>query len=246
MCDKCPRCGEVETPWHRYYYCPKNAELQHEDVQRSQHLCRIVSNTPAPSPCFYLRGIIPEHWVTFKAPTEHFEAHCYNLDPGPLACDNTAHVFVDGSGGPNSSFPKLRRCGWGVAQCEKQHLDGAFVPVEAMYGPLPGEAQTVPRAEVLAAAVAIEFWQRSHITVYSDHKPLLDIVHNRPVEKWSFGENSDLWTRLQQAYIAHPHGVSFRKVKSHCTNTDIIMGQITLHEFIGDFLAGKAAGQGAA
>ena len=41
----CERCGSyVESPFHRYYTCEKNRDIDHKDVRDTQHLCHSAAS----------------------------------------------------------------------------------------------------------------------------------------------------------------------------------------------------------
>ena len=78
--------------------------------------------------------------------------------------------FTDGSGGLYSSDPRRRRCGWGIARIFYDPLRPQNNTLTiGWYGALPTQNQTVPRAELWAVIVVIEFAQ-GEITIYSDSK----------------------------------------------------------------------------
>ena len=92
----------------------------------------------------------------------------------------------DGSGGPHSSEPALRRCGFGLA-CIEPHADGHnFDYLGHSFGSVPGK-QTVPRAEATAILQALRHttgnavficdnwgWRRVSIKALgTDHLPMV-------------------------------------------------------------------------
>lgn len=86
----------------------------------------------------------------------------------------SGYYFGDGSGGPYSGIPQLRRAGVGV-----HHVSPEEIPTYSWWQALPGEAQTVPRAELTALvlvalyvhdAAVVDFFTDSKITTNTYHK----------------------------------------------------------------------------
>ena len=71
-------------------------------------------------------------------------------------------MYTDGSGLANG-VPEATRCGWAVVE-----LSPGLWPVRALFGPLPGGCQTVPRAERHAILEALRVGPRG-VEVISDH-----------------------------------------------------------------------------
>ena len=100
-------------------------------------------------------------------------------------------VFSDGSGGEFSSVPSLRRAGWSwvylSADCESLLL--------ARYSGVPGERQTVPRAELTAIIAITERARQPHITIVVDAAYIIKGVRAGERECRSIA-NADLWDRF--------------------------------------------------
>ena len=63
----------------------------------------------------------------------------------------TLRAYTDGSGGKSTSDKRFRTCGWGAV-----FMQNHFVPLIAFCGGLPGQMQTVPRAELAAAEFSVK------------------------------------------------------------------------------------------
>ena len=124
--------------------------------------------------CFWLRGICPLIFTKVDtADIAHTRVYaristvpqCGDWPPG-------TH-FGDGSGGTNSSYPTLRRCGVGLCLLEP----GGIFSFGISYK-LPGEILTVPRAEVSALATLVEHaCEGRHITYIGDNLPVVEMFN---------------------------------------------------------------------
>ena len=114
---------------------------------------------------------MPAEWTEVPPPTHQVITQ---LGEPLTVVGHTIVVFTDGSGGRNSSDPRIRRCGcaWVIA--------GPHAPICGVSGNLMG-LQTVPRAELIAL---IEFVREleihpriTDITIYSDCKMVVDLFN---------------------------------------------------------------------
>ena len=92
-----------------------------------------------------MRGLVPVQWTQQALPTEEVKATgvCTQAD-----LDGSLYWFgTDGSGGPHSNDPRMRRCAWSVVA-----LDSQYQVVGSLARMLTGTANqhTVPRAEARA------------------------------------------------------------------------------------------------
>jgi len=119
-------------------------------------------------PAFWLRGLVPWEW-TFGRVEEEFDLSPIRVQlygpwaSGVWALPANAVAATDGSGGPNSRDPRLRRVGWGAVVS-----NGRLEPIAWASGGVEGP-QTVPRSELQAV-----LWLVSHtsgdVVVYVDAK----------------------------------------------------------------------------
>ena len=136
----CPKCGRPFTLLHILYECewimaahgavPAMWWPFHLDVEQ-QH--------------FWLRGLVPLKWTQQALPTEEVQATGVFTQAD---LDGSLYWFgTDGSGGPHSNDPRMRRCAWSVVA-----LDSQLQVVASLSGMLTGTANqhTVPRAEARA------------------------------------------------------------------------------------------------
>ena len=66
----CPRCNEhLETMHHRVWACRCN--IDHPAFVASEHLKGRAAREMASTPCFWLRGLIPQTWLEPLPPNPH-------------------------------------------------------------------------------------------------------------------------------------------------------------------------------
>ena len=138
----CNRCGQHDdSPLHCYWTCPANADIQHDDIIKSQHLINGACAGSVDFPCLWLRGILPSSFI--HVPDHHLPTDDYQITwVNPTILDSGTY-YGDASGGAYTSFPELRRVGCAFASIDN---DGQLVT--AAHFPLPGTVQTVPRGEL--------------------------------------------------------------------------------------------------
>ena len=123
-------------------------------------------------------------------------------------------VFGDGSGGRYSDDPRKRRCGAAVATVWWCAQSGQWKQGAMKVRPLAGPLQSVPRAETLALAMALEGSSGALLFV-TDHQALLRAWPRRS-RKITGGPNEDLWHRIRQALQSRGEGtVELEWMPSH-------------------------------
>lgn len=124
----------------------------------------------------------------------------------------SGYYFGDSSEGPYSGIPQLRRVGVGV-----HHASPEKVPTYSWWQALPGEAQTVPRAEFTALLlVAINVHDSAAVDLFTDSK-ITSNTYYKGKHRSKFAANADLWVWLFQ--LIEQRGVSVYWMPSH-TDTD--------------------------
>ena len=202
----CPRCGENarETLVHRYYECAANASSGSDDVQRTQHLVHQAQREVERNPALWLRGLgtTPE---AGGGDGQTLPTRVWRLEGGAFqrAAATSSGVLwcaTDGSGGANSSDPRVRRVGWG-AIAYVVGSDLAAIPIGAAWGGVPGR-QTVARAEAHALAEALNLfgkWGFGEIRVSADASYVVGAAEKlrtgAPIDS-----NTDLWQAARQVW----------------------------------------------
>ena len=175
---------------------------------------------------------MPSEWTEVPAPT-HVTViqHGYRLHEAAA----TIVVFTDGSGGKNTSDPRLRRCGWAW------NIPGPNGPTCGVSGNMTGP-QTVPRAELKALIEFIlELEHAQHITdvtIYSDCKMVVDLF-NAGIERCKLSNLWEMWRDFWGPFNSLHHRMksfTILKVKSHSDNvpTDLKYGNDMADKYAGE------------
>ena len=237
----CPRCGqEAEDLLHFFWKCPCNVELQHEDIQRTQHLvqaaCADINHQ-----ALWLRGLPPKAKYPPVPPAPEEEV-CYTY--GDSDSFTAAQKFyTDGSGGARTKDKRLRRCGWSAITAD---LTDPLAPelTSGFFGPLAGPEQSVPRSELHAVLFVLEATQDKEVWVVSDSKYVVDLARSRRSKSLQ-APNGDLWQRYWTAYDLKGGRVKVSKVKAHCDATDVLNGIVTWQDLAGNSFADTLAEEAA-
>ncbi len=111
--------------------------------------------------------------------------------PPPLGSWPSGVYYGDGSGGKYGEIPQARRCGSGLAYLNTENaLDFG------LYYPLPGEVQTVPRAELSILVTLVEIVEdKATIVYFGDNKQVVDLFNKGP-NACAKASNADLYKLL--------------------------------------------------
>eukprot|EP00973_Karenia_brevis_P045411 6290497-Karenia_brevis.AAC.1 len=181
----CQACQEGPgTLKHRHLHCP----VFHP--QRRQHLDPEVFDAAVQQlggDIFWERALYPISHLPYIPPVGVEERRW--MGDEPLAAF-TNDVFLDGSGHNYFWLPSLNRAGWSAAQVDQGKLVGA------MFGTLPGEEQTVPRAELYALRAVLP-WVITPVVIWMDHKNHVDAI--KKGRAWCTSPHrphADLWRKI--------------------------------------------------
>ena len=154
------------------------------------------------------------------------------------------HVFTDGSGGTETKDPRLRRCGYGVAWVLAN--GGMLNTLGGRAGILHGKIQSVARAELLAAVVALELCANAtqQVIIWTDCMFVVNgFARGRRRRHLT---HADLWEKFWRAHDAINPPVLVHKVwRSHVTTAEITAGLVSPLEAYGNEAADKLAARGA-
>ena len=152
--------------------------------------------------------------------------------------------YGDGSGGDLSRYPRARRCGLAIATmtpgCELKY---------GVHSPLPGDIQTVPRAEINAFLLLCELAvPGASILFVTDHQALKTTFEMGP-EHSTKTLNGELYHKAFK-YIQQKNLImSIKWMPSHLNDPDRPPREIPLHvtpgDIIGNSLADELANKGA-
>ncbi len=123
----------------------------------------------------------------------------------PVEVPPSGVIATDGSGGPHSADPRLRRCDWGFVV---RREDGTTIGEGR--GPLRWWKQTVPLAELSAAIEAVRC-TTGDIELLVDNASVVKGINRGPVPKP--GSNAFLWRAFWTA--AGERQIRARKIKAH-------------------------------
>ncbi len=243
------RCGDEETPFHRYWSCPRLGEMVDDDgasiTESTQWLRQEFEGRVGEYSCLWGRGILPRSLV----------------DPGPqLAPDevvidvagdfsgtfgDSAVAYSDGSGGPKHAPSSAPVAGSGLATAH-WHIDGDKLTVRSVAlaaSAVPG-GQTVPRAELWATCVAAgEASRGGGGELRADAAYVVDTWNSEQrLQKARSTANGGLWARLARTTADRDVHLRITKVKAHVKPADIIRNGGSVVDYIGNHLADAAAG----
>ena len=156
-------------------------------VWTSQSARRLSGKRPRASGC---RGLPPRTWTAqyCTLPTEGAAQYVGCSPAQPQLLPSCVVLATDGSGGPFSSEPRLRRCGWAFVAMD---VDGDIVAQG--WGPLEGWRQTVPLSE-LEAATQLAASIQGDLQLYVDASYLVRGVRRGPEYRHQY--HAHQWRRF--------------------------------------------------
>ena len=206
----CPRCqAEAETPFHRFWGCCENVNLDDPEVRAADRLCVRAFREIDDVSCFWTRGLPPAAWTYNRAGLHKLDFREYWAEGGRVCgtVNGTEVIFgSDGSGGKHAGDWRLQRCGWGWVALDKR----TKLPLAAGRGAVPG-AQTVPRAE-LCALIDLAAYSSGPLFVVVDASYLIK-GYQKGKKALQCGPNGDLWFALFR--LLGSRTLTLHKVKSH-------------------------------
>ena len=243
----CPRCGlkTYETALHLIWHCPANAQISDERVVDSQHLISHADQGVQQHPCLWLRGLLPSDLVAINTPVVTQCELTFYGQVVPHTGWEPGHFYTDCSGGPFSSFPPIRRAGFGIAVIrEDDHLYRAEqwdVFLWGAYGPVPGLSQTVPRGELYAILAVVERVKPGETTVSTDSLVNVHSYH-KGRQACMQAENSDLWCQIFSLLDSRGIVLTLKWVKGHADDVDTFLKySVTPQDLIGNMFADMLA-----
>ena len=201
----CEICHEPDTKEHRVCHCPMFAQAR----RKAAWICDRWTSLP---PCLTHHLLVPANAFgpALRAALSGLPAP-YSLIWSTRVLGDRQHLFTDGAG-LFQGHTDLALSAWAVVNATTGYIVAG--------GPLAGLAQTVPRAELTAVLVAIEWTlqQETRATIWSD---ALNVV--KGVQQlldgtfcWDSHENHDLWQQVRATLISCDLDVvRVRHVPSH-------------------------------
>ena len=213
----CKFCGGEDSMEHRHWLCPFTEQFR---TALPRTTADSVSQMP---PCTRERG-----WMVEDPAVGEYKKELLNVPlvfQGPSYWQqhesSTLDLFTDGTC-IAPTVPRARLAAWGVTQRYGHHEDGDFRMVSC--GGLPGQWQTVLRAEIPAVIVAVQIGKAhgGNIHVWCDNKTV--VRRFRQIQQGQFWPtpghpDHDLWGTLKEALLGVEHLYAITKVKSHQTES---------------------------
>ena len=247
----CRRCGLPDSDLHTFWTCPENDNIADAEVAGTQRLIQRAVDESIEYPCLWLRGILPSSLSNvpdeYLAPNE--PSHVYVPYSTPVQeCIVTSGLYYgDASGGSFSAYPKLTRCGVGLCKVDRSTEDRLW----GVQLNLPGQIQTVPRAELFALHFLVnEAVSHSTLEFITDNQKNSE-TFNKGAEYAKNSINADLFKSIF-CNIATKHlTLIVRWIPSHLAEKLAKNPNYVVPEFVSkldikakdwaDELAGKAA-----
>ena len=115
----CKFCGGgLQDEEHMCWKCPVINAKRKASIRRTngKYFDHQTGEIGVGTRCYFMRGLMPAAWTTPGTPPEYFreELGSSNEDKNSLAGyrGHKIQIYTDGSGGENTSDPRLQRCGW--------------------------------------------------------------------------------------------------------------------------------------
>eukprot|EP00438_Fugacium_kawagutii_P015360 Skav226110 [mRNA] locus=scaffold702:148968:153536:- [translate_table: standard] len=188
---KCKFCGEVDSLYHRHWSCSATAwsrqQLQHETMEW-------VAHQPE---CTTHRG-----WCCVSAKALEFKKLLGAIPDTTARWEDdiprvsTLYVFTDGSG-LDPTLPAVRLVAWSWVASEGLSADRFY---HGAQGGVPGQWQTVTRAETCAVISAVKYslQHRQPMVIFSDSGQVVKrfnrLQRGEPCD--DFTCDADLWSVL--------------------------------------------------
>ena len=210
----CPHCGVLQSLMHQLRECPHTCSIDHAHIIETNKLApqAVADNTRQ---CFWTRGLLPNDLISLLPvdhPLSHYNPVFYTHAHYRILVKDrwpSGIYFGDGSGGKFTSHPALRRCGVGICLVVDEQ------PVAAAWTPLPGEIQTVGRAELYALLqVVTNASPLAVITFFTDCLNIRDTYLAGPAKS----NNADWWHICWEQMYAKQLMVRIVWLPSHVSN----------------------------
>ena len=166
---QCLFCGEEDSSYHRIWECK---ELSEARKQCPKHIQQQLKDLP---PCTHNHGWFPEppSLIKFRQKLQSLNESSGNWCE-PWEIPNTLDLFTDGTCA-NPTCEVTRLGAWGVAMYQPE-TSGTFAAVAS--GILGGIHQTVTRAELQAAVIAIHVAKRHNrkFRIWIDNAYVIKVI----------------------------------------------------------------------
>ncbi len=263
------RCGKPDDAFHHYWGCELLSRMAEEEecgvIARTQWLKDVFEGETRRYECLWGRAIIPRS-LCFPGPVQGPEEVTQYQSCGfTRVVQECRRVYTDGSGGPNYAPKGAPAAGSGMAAIAWEgNLDEAQPRVREVAiacSAVPGR-QTVPRAELWAATLAGRAGDGDQEDGAEDGGASIGLPDDIEIRadaayvvngsatptarsRMERGFNGDLWTALNADGAARKRSTLITKVKAHRSPREMLSGQHSICDFIGNHLADASAGAAA-
>ena len=211
--DKCKFCGEADSMEHRHWQCSETQAIREALPPEIHHF---MQQAPA---CARERGWFREPIAlqTFKNALSFIPDTTSLWEP--WSCPSgTVDMFSDGTC-IDPQIPSVRLTAWAVViRGPGTWQDSQFPPLAT--GGVPGQWQTIYRAETMALLSALRYASTisNPVRIWGDNASVLRkarSLHMQQRQVRRTDNDHDLWEVIQQLLLALGSRVSFHKVDSH-------------------------------
>jgi hypothetical protein len=248
---KC-RCGQEETPFHRYWGCHLLETMTDERGERvvagTQGLQQEIAEHWMHYQCWWGRAILPRSFLEVGEPIAVEGARTTSTGNVDEVLNGAGVAYTDGSGGPRSAPKGHPVAGSGVAAIRWEAQEDKIVvdDVAVLASEVPGR-QTVPRAELWATNLVAD--RAATGTRCTNKADASYVVHNWSDAKrrgrMSATVNGDLWHKLQSTVKEREVDLTTLKVEAHVDPEAMVNEERSIGDFLGNHLADAAAGAAA-
>jgi hypothetical protein len=198
---KCERCGnEVEDSWHRYWGCPRSAEVPDPKgyISRSNFLKNHLPQIDAP--CLWGRAMLPANMLYSDAPAAKEREQIGDWET--VGCQHWVVAYTDGEGFDIKTSLMCQRVGAGAFVCDIKLHNGDLGPHQVKVRTKVAGRQTVPRAEITALLEPlqglVECQSRCNLLLVLDAESVYNTAKNRQLlDAATQSCNADLWKRWE-------------------------------------------------
>ena len=220
----CPRCDDPhETPWHRYWSCPRNADIpgDHGFIASSDFLRKVTTDNPILyPPCMWARAILPYHLTGAHIPHNEVSKN-QGATPVHLTQRYTHLLAYSDGAGPKAHAHLAARKVGSRAFLAAQAADGWSPDTASFCTHVPRE-QTVPRAELHAATQALlALLSAKFLLIITDAEGFyLTATTSARLAKALGGVNADFWAIWYDTISKFGGGLTIAHIRSHALGSD--------------------------
>jgi len=237
----CSFCGAVDDEFHFFWGCSRHRDSPVKAIVESNPLLGEAAASSEGCPVLWLRGLPPKGLVA-EALRDHPVPEVPEFFEGGVFAGGADYVLragdvlaTDGSGGPFSADPRLRRASFAVVV-----LSGDLRLLGFVGGTVTGK-QTTNRAELVAVLVA-------HLRTSGSATVVVDSSYvQQPFAKDTDGglcqaTHLDLWAEVRQRRQQRQGELTLFKIRSHLGLAQALAEGFSPRAWLANHLADAVAG----